>query len=529
VDPYRRVKHFVKRKLSGWELRRLLRSTGSHFGVPPVTRRMPGALSELRVACILDDFTYHQMREELALVPVELEKWYEPFKEPVDALLVESFWRGSGGKWAGIAYQYNPKERELLRKIVRWCREAGIPTIFWNKEDPVHFDEFVDLAIEFDHIFTTDAGCVEKYKALGKDAQVLMFAAQPSLHNPIEAFDERKDRVCFAGSWIPLYPERTADFERIADAIADYGLDIYDRNLNRGDPRYAYPEKYQGMIKGTLKGDEILQAYKGYRFGLNMNSVKNSETMLARRVFELMACNTPVVSNDSLALRTLFGDLAICTDDAELLRIKLDALRSDPHAYRKLRQKAMREVMLHHTLPDRVGQIAQALGIPVRSKFRKIVCLVKDRRELELLRKDLDAQSYRDFRIAILDDIVPQDVWKDAVGSEALIVRLFPEDHHGPNFLLDLVMAFFYSPAEMVTRLCYYEISELKNEGRQFRWTDEVQPRSLMIDPSRVPIEEAMGLWDSTAFRTERKCLSIDEFNFVLNGASKDRMKDVDI
>ncbi len=517
MDPYRRLKHSVKRKLSGWEFKGLLRSTGSHFDAPPVTRGMPGSLSKLRVACILDDFTYHQMREELDLVPVELERWYEPFKEPVDAFLVESFWRGSGGKWAGIAYHYNPKERELLRKIVHWCRAAGIPTVFWNKEDPVHFDEFVDLAIEFDHVFTTDAGCVEKYKAMGKDARVLMFAAQPSLHNPIEVFDERKDRVCFAGSWIPLYPERTADFERIVDVIADYGLDIYDRNLTRGDPRYAYPEKYRGMIKGTLKGDEILQAYKGYRFGLNMNSVKDSETMLARRVFELMACNTPVLSNDSLALRTLFGNLAICSDDTQKVRQRLDLLRSDPLEYRRLRQKAMREVMLHHTLPDRVGQIAEALGIPAPSKFRKVLCIVKDLNEREQLQKDLDAQTHRDLEIEVLDGKDLKDLWPAAKEQNALIVRMFPGDHHGPNYLLDMAMAFFYSPAEMATKLCHFADGGLMNDGRQFRWTGEVQPHALMIDPEKVSPEEAAVLWESANVRTDRKCLSVDEFNFVLS------------
>ncbi len=162
MDPYRRLKHSVKRMLSGRELKGLLRSTGKHFDAPPVVRKRPDRLADLRVACILDDFTFHQMQQELDLVPVDLENWYEPFKEPVDMFLVESFWRGSGGKWAGIAYDYNPKERELLRKIVRWCRAAGIPTVFWNKEDPVHFDEFIGLAVEFDHIFTTDSSCVEK-------------------------------------------------------------------------------------------------------------------------------------------------------------------------------------------------------------------------------------------------------------------------------------------------------------------------------------------------------------------------------
>lgn len=513
----RSVLHYFRRRSSKNDFNKILKKNGIHFDRSPVTSGAVSEIDDIKAACIMDDFSFSLFSNEIDLIPVDFERWFEPFEKGVNLFLVESFWRGSGGSWKSVAYNYNYKERELLRKIVRWCRAAGIPTVFWNKEDPVHFDEFVDLAIEFDHIFTTDSGCVEKYKALGKDAQVLMFAAQPSLHNPIEVFDERKDRACFAGSWIPLYPERTADFERIADAIADYGLDIYDRNLTRGDPRYAYPEKYRGMIKGTLKGDEILQAYKGYRFGLNMNSVKDSETMLARRVFELMACNTPVLSNDSLALRTLFGDLAICSDDAQKVRQRLDLLRSDPLEYRRLRQKAMREVMLHHTLPDRVGQIAEALGIPAPSKFRKVLCIVKDLNEREQLQKDLDAQTHRDLEIEVLDGKDLKDLWPAAKEQNALIVRMFPGDHHGPNYLLDMAMAFFYSPAEMVTKLCHFADGGLMNDGRQFRWTGEVQPHALMIAPEKVSPEEAAVLWESANVRTDKKCLSVDEFNFVLS------------
>ncbi len=81
------------------------------------------------------------------LRPINPDDWYEAFKDGVDILFVEAFWRGSGGVWKGIAYDYNVKERELLKRIVRWSKKNGIPTVFWNKEDPSHFDEFIDLAL----------------------------------------------------------------------------------------------------------------------------------------------------------------------------------------------------------------------------------------------------------------------------------------------------------------------------------------------------------------------------------------------
>jgi len=524
----RSVLHYLRKRSSEYDFKDILKISGNHFEQRPIVCGDVTDLKDIVAACLMDDFSYSLFSNELKLVPIDFDRWYEPFEKGVNLLLVESFWRGSGGSWKSVAYDYNYKERELLRKIVRWCRAAGIPTVFWNKEDPVHFDEFIGLAVEFDHIFTTDESCVEKYKALGKNAEVLMFAAQPSIHNPVELYPERKERACFAGSWIPLYPERTADFERIADAISDYGLDIFDRNLNRGDPRYTYPEKFKDMIKGTLKGEEILQAYKGYRFGLNMNSVKNSETMLARRVFELMACNTPVLSNDSLALRTLFGDMAICSDDPRVVRKGLDTLRSDAAAYRRFRQRAMREVMLHHTLADRVDQIAAALGLPARKKFRKVICLAGDGDDLTLIRKALETQTHRDLEtIRIGSDI--EAVWKRAAEENALIVRLFSSDHHGPNFILDLAIAFFYSEAEVVTKLCHYHDAELLNDGKQFRWTSEVLGNALMVDPSKVPWDDTRELWNGSTNTTPRKCLSIDEFNFILDGASGMQHNSVDI
>ncbi|BDZ42873.1 hypothetical protein GCM10025865_21720 [Paraoerskovia sediminicola] len=47
-----------------------------------------------------------------------------------------------------------------LRGITRWCRENDVPTVFWNKEDPVHFDLFVATAALFDVVFTTDVDSI---------------------------------------------------------------------------------------------------------------------------------------------------------------------------------------------------------------------------------------------------------------------------------------------------------------------------------------------------------------------------------
>ncbi len=104
----------------------------------------------------------------------------------LDLLFVESAWHGNGDAW-----QYHltgtSAPRPAIVELVQWCRDHGVPTVFWNKEDPVHYADFLDTARLFDHVWTTDSDRVPDYhRDLGHDrVGVLPFAAQQSLHNPI--------------------------------------------------------------------------------------------------------------------------------------------------------------------------------------------------------------------------------------------------------------------------------------------------------------------------------------------------------
>jgi glycosyltransferase involved in cell wall biosynthesis len=481
----------------------------------------PGGDQRITAACVLDDFSFLSLEPELELIPLYPDSWTEAFRTKVDLFLVEAFWRGSGGAWKGIAYDYNVRERELIRNIARWCRRNHIPTVFWNKEDPPHFPEFLDIALEFDHIFTTDANCLSKYQEHGRNAKVMPFAAQPLLFNPVEIYPERKDRVCFAGSYMPLYPERRRDFDTLAPRLMEVGLDIYDRNLDRGDPRYRFPEHYDHLIRGTLKGEQILEAYKGYLFGLNMNSIKDSPTMFARRVYELMACNTIVISNNSTGIHAIFEDMVICSDDPDHILERLTTLRSHPEQYRKLRLRALREVMNRHTYRDRMDLIRiDVLGIVPETKLKGILCLASSKapEKMEGLARCLREQTVSGGELlqTDLDDLDRfREAWQEARSSDRLLALMDPEDHYGPHYLEDIALAFYYSGAMAVTKWCHLNgKGGLVNQGSQYRWVQSTHPEALVIDPERVSFEEMLTLRTGTV-APGVKCLSLDEFNYV--------------
>ena len=84
-------------------------------------------------------------------------RWREQVAEaPLDLLFVESAWHGNGDAWQ-YALTGTSAPRPALVELVAWCRENGMPTVFWNKEDPVHYADFLDTAKLFDHVCTTDS------------------------------------------------------------------------------------------------------------------------------------------------------------------------------------------------------------------------------------------------------------------------------------------------------------------------------------------------------------------------------------
>lgn len=340
-----------------------------------------------RVALIADEFTTNSFSDEFVAVPIEPDNWRERFEQhQPDIFFCESAWSGPDTQrrpWKGRIYaskNFAKENRTVLLEILAHCRKLGIPTVFWNKEDPTHFTDrvhdFVKTAKEFDFVFTTAAECVEGYQREYGVARAfaLPFATNPRLFNPAES-GVRSSNVVFAGSWYANHVQRSKDMERILDAIrADgYGLEIYDRYHGDTDPLHIWPERYHSFLRPSQPHERMPSVYKSSRFGLNFNTVTESRTMFARRVFELMSSNTLVVSNYSRGTDEMFGDLVVYPDKQP------DRLRSLSDAdIDALRERALNKVLGEHTYRHRWLQVLQNVGLPHAARECSITatCLV---------------------------------------------------------------------------------------------------------------------------------------------------------
>src|SRR5690625_7869692 len=74
----------------------------------------------------------------------------------------------------------------------------------------------------------------------------------------------------------------------------------------------------------------MLAAYRNYKVFLNVISVTESPSMCARRVFEILASGTPVVSGESAAIPEFFGaeQVPIVRDDRTAQHVLRSVLNS---------------------------------------------------------------------------------------------------------------------------------------------------------------------------------------------------------
>lgn len=518
--------------------------TGSHNN---------SSIKDLIIACILDEFSFNSFRYEGNFIQLSVDNYFQELESlNPDILFIESAWRGKDGLWDR---KVGHASAELL-DVIQWCKLRGIPTVFWNKEDPVHFNSFLNVAKLFDYVFTTDIDCIHLYKkALSHDRVYLLpFAFQPKITNPIEKF-KRREATCFAGAYYKKYPERIKDLNVLLDSISSHGnIEIYDRNYGNPDINYKFPHEYEKYIVGTLPFEKIDLAYKGYCRGLNLNTVKQSQTMFARRVFELVASNTLVVSNYSRGVKNFFGDLIISSDNAKEITYRLEKMKSTTYLEEKMRSNALRKVLQDHTYEDRfcyiLSKIADSYYELPPPKIL-VLSIIRDEKKLKKLVTRIDNQSYTNLDILIILDgfmiqekpICSKDIdFMDLSKSREMkiselskdiefVAVLDPSDFHGEDYISDMVLACRYHKVDVVTRSSYFRYTNknrisLKNPNREYVSTKKFTKSKSII--KKLLLEE-MTLYDisnpkdNVLVGVNEEIFSINKFNYCQGGSD---MKD---
>lgn len=524
------------------------------------------ARPDLTVGVILDTFSELAFRYEWNQVTFGPDDWHAQLSRTrPDLLFVESAWQGNAvkgqGRWRLHMTRDNRPSPEL-EALVTWCRDAGIPTVFWNKEDPPNYDRFLETARLFDQVFTVDAERIPDYQRdLGHDRiDLLPFAAQPRIHNPVRRSRTRHE-VAFAGTWFAAkHPERREQMGFVLGPALEHGLHIWSR-MQRGDKRYRFPRPYRRYVVGSLPYERMLAAYTGYKVFLNVNSVTHSKTMCSRRLFELSAAQTAVLSAPAASIEPFFGATIEVVENAEESARALDLLLTNPEYRDRLALQAHRRVFDEHLYSHRVEAVLRSVGLPEagqaeagagRDQVVSVVVPTKRPEQLDHVLATISRQSHRAVQLVLVTHgftldapridgvdvvVVPADATLTLgscmnLGIDAatgdLVAKMDDDNFYGTHYLTDLVRALDYSGADVVGKwahLVHLESSGatlLRFEKAEHRFVEQVQGGTLLMKRSvaqRIGFEDLPRRVDTTFLANARAAgltvYAADRFNFV--------------
>lgn len=485
-----------------------------------ILRKDCDSLKKLKVACIMDEFTYSCFAPECVLRQLTPENWKNEINEfKPDMLFVESAWQGIEGKWHGMIVHVKPE----FCQLTEYCHQNDIPVVFWCKEDPGWNDAFMAAAGLADYIFTTEIDCITQYKKnLGNNnVYLLHFAAQPKFHNPVET-EERIDKFCFAGSYYTNYPERTKAFDNIAHyAMRVKGLDIFDRNFNDEKAVHKFPEFYKPFILGKLEPEEIDKAYKRYTYNINANSGTWTQIMFARRVFELLASNTVSVGNYSKGQKNLFGDLCIMTNDVDQLDKNMHQYCWDTKQTHKYRLQGFRKVTAEDLYEDRLGYIVQKVfDITLKKELPEVtvISLVENDQQTEYIRERFNSQNYTNARLIVIEKETDIKKFIAENVKNGFIAYFDKDDYYGEDYLYDMAMMLRYDDYDAIGKSTYYDgDGQLQSDTPVYHKVESLSIRRSIVKASCL---EYVDFENGIINNADLNMVSIHEFDYI-QGSNK--------
>ena len=400
---------------------------------------------KLRIGIVCDAIFFDSVRplaDFVYLSPLDP----DPFAklEGLDLLLFVSTWHGLRDfDWFGIWKDGDPKKALALELIDR-CRSLGIKTVFYSKEDPPNYNIFTCFASRCDYVFTSAVEKIPDYKALcGHDrVRTMTFCVNPEMHNPVLPADSSvaPDRVVFSGSWMLKYPERCRSLKAIFDGVLEAGftLRIRDRNSRRTEKRYLFPEKFRPFVRDAVPHSELAAIHKAAAWTVNVNSVTESETMFAVRVYEMLASGIHIVSNYSLGMKRLFPMVSVAYTSgnaADILK------KTPPDVLAFLKSCGIRAAISEYGNRKVFGKMLAEAGLAGFAADTATAAVVKG--DSPALRAQIAKQTVKPAKIVSAESA-------NAAGLEGCrYVAVFEDGvEYSPFYIEDCICAIGYSGAD---------------------------------------------------------------------------------
>jgi spore maturation protein CgeB len=185
----------------------------------------------------------------------------------------------------GANYYYNA--------IVDAAKETNKKLIYWATEDPVLYDlMFNIIAKHADLVLSPAIECVEKYRKVGLNAQLMMFGCNPEYHT-IGKFSSSYDYDIVLQASCYNHPARIKGYETVVKAA----IKLYEEGYKIGiwgafwDTPFGmqYLNNHKELYKGWHPNEDIPDICASAKIILGIQCSDQSQTQQSMRSFEILS------------------------------------------------------------------------------------------------------------------------------------------------------------------------------------------------------------------------------------------------
>lgn len=406
--------------------------------------------ADLTIGIITDEFMYNYYKDSAHFLAIGHDNYKELVDNAgLDLLMYVSCWRGMyNNDW------YGDELHGEIPGVIRYANDRNITTIFQTIEDPTNYERYLPIAKECDYIFTTDKDCIPKYKVDTGNSNVFLleYGVNPAFHNPIgmrkkyeESMQSKYDRssVFFAGSWMDRYKNRCRDITLIFNGVLDSGtkLVVADRNVEVKLPGYKFPKRFRPFVIPAIDHTALQKVHKLFDFNININTVQDSSTMCAMRVYELQALGCLMLSNYSLAVSEIFPGLFMINNREEVGEILKKYSEIDLY---QMQVENLRDVMTDKTVFDRLNYIFEKCGVNYVFPEQSVIVLCEEK--TEHICYMFEQQKYDKKTLMTMEQ------YRFSGTSDGFIACFRDDYEYDEYYLTDMLNAFKYCDVDYVTK-----------------------------------------------------------------------------
>lgn len=435
---------------------------------------------DFRVGVIGDVYMYNFYKDVFTTVHyLSPSNYSDVLAQGLDIVIYTTCWKGiNNEEWRGVKFREKPKK--ALDSILAYAKENNIKTVFQTIEDPSNFDYFLPVAEKFEYVLTTDTDCIERYKEeLGHDRVFFgEYGVNPQFNNPIGCRRNTRNAAFFAGSYPKRYKERCEDMETIFDSIVDSGgeLLIADRNFGADSEDLVYPARFQSSVLPPVQHAVLQKLHKLFRYNLNFNSIKQSPTMCAMRVYELQAQGNGFISNYANSVFNKFPGIRIVPFKQDM---SFDFGRDETWEEYQINVSNIREVLNSKASYQVVSTLLSNIGLSSEAKRDTTIAVICNKKTPAIVR-NFEAQSYTD---KVLLEKADLQRWDEA--KEKYQIGYFcwfsESNSYEKYYLNDLLNGFKYTNCRYITKNAYFDRKGRYVDGEQHEYTTQCSGKGLSL------------------------------------------------